>query len=180
MTDNGLFSESVFNNDPQEETPPEFIRETIAEHYGDAELQKQFQLEMGEDCIYFPMRQGNFFLCSCGTVNKIGQRCESCDRRYEDLIYNVELESLGKKRDARLEKEAEEARLAAEEAERQLRRKKRKLIIIPAVAAVVVLLAVLIPTVIIPSVEAKKQAQAEAEALRMMYPLLHGLACAGS
>lgn len=94
------------------------------------EMVKQYKIRRGQQCVYMPLFGKERYLCSCGTVNPLGQNCYVCGLEPEPLTREV-LEELGREAQERLAKEAEEQaqqenkRLAREEARRQARQKRK-------------------------------------------------------
>lgn len=155
---------TVWNSDPCEwKQIPE--QETLAEHFSDLQMQKQYELEVGGNCAYVPVIQKGLFRCTCGTINLASSsKCYNCHRKFDTLIFALDKENLLQKKDVRIQKEKEEreaaekaAAEAAEKARIAKETKKKKIrkaaaIIIPLIATVA-LLSVLIPKVIIPYIE---------------------------
>lgn len=92
------------------------VQEAVVEHFDDPELIKQYELRVGGDCPLIPTVQDGLFLCTCGTANLAGAReCYNCRRKYADLEAALDLSTLIKEKDERLQRETE-AREAAERA----------------------------------------------------------------
>lgn len=94
------------------------------------EMVKQYQLRRGKQCIYMPLFGKERYLCSCGTVNPMGENCYVCGLAPEPLTREV-MEELSREAEARLAAEAreraarEEKRRAHEEARRREKQKKK-------------------------------------------------------
>lgn len=141
------------------------VQEAVVEHFDDPELIKQYELRVGGDCPLIPTVQDGLFLCTCGTANLAGAReCYNCRRKYADLEAALDLSTLIKEKDERLQRETEarEAaeRAAAEKAESdriaaEIRRKKvRKAaaITVPILIVIAVIIT-LMPGVIKPAID---------------------------
>ena len=96
-------------------------QKTLAETYGDAELEKQYRLRYGDDCVFTPDRLGDLWRCTCGAINR-GQEhaCHRCGRQVEILI-SASMNDLIADRNARLAREQaeREAKDALERASRE-------------------------------------------------------------
>ena len=151
-------------------------QKTLAETYGDAELEKQYRLRYGDDCVFTPDRLGDLWRCACGAINR-GQEhaCHRCGRQLElllsastnDLIAekNARVRREQAEREAKeaLEKASREAMAAAEKASREAkeaaarkradtsanRTKKILMIAVPALLALVA--ALIVWKVVIPN-----------------------------
>lgn len=141
------------------------VQEAVVEHFDDPELIKQYELRVGGDCPLIPTVQDGLFLCTCGTANLAGAReCYNCRRKYADLEAALDLSTLIKEKDERLQRETEarEAveRAAAEKAESdriaaEIRRKKVKkaaAITVPILIVIAVIIT-LMPGVIKPAID---------------------------
>lgn len=53
--------------------------------FADPELQRQFKMEAGGSSLYRPVLFGDFFRCSCGTVNIQGNKCYKCQNTFEKV-----------------------------------------------------------------------------------------------
>jgi hypothetical protein len=106
--------------------------------FRDPELWKQYKIEFGQDSFYKPVADRDLWCCTCGTLNRIGNRCWKCQNSLEAL-QNVDMAALTVKKDARLAREAAEiaakraakeaaiaAKKAAAEAQRQKKEQRRK------------------------------------------------------
>lgn len=133
----------------------------ITNHFCDSEIQKQYKLEVGDDCAYVPMIHNGVFQCTCGTINLASaQKCYKCQRSYETLAKAIDEDALLQKKNSRIEKEHEEmkaAAIAAEEARKKeefvSHNRKRLLKKVFIIGAAVATLAVIAVWVIKPSVE---------------------------
>ena len=109
--------DSVWKEEPCEwkELPKQ---SEITEYFSDPEMQKQYKLEAGEDCVFVPMIHDGIFQCTCGTINLASvQKCYKCQRSYETLALAMDEEALLQKKNIRIEKEREETEAAEKEAE---------------------------------------------------------------
>lgn len=131
----------------------------------DAELCKQYELEVGTTCSYFPEIKQGLFLCACGAINQeFVVRCYKCKQKYETLSMKLDVEYLTRQKDCRLKQEAEAQELARKEAEmlevrkkyeaeqRKNKRKKRIKIFV-LVAIILAILAYTIPAFGVPFVK---------------------------
>lgn len=67
----------------------------------DKELEKQYQLENGNNHIYLPKEVSDLWLCSCGAINHIGEEsCHNCGISYETAIH-TDFEGLSTRKSAR-------------------------------------------------------------------------------
>ena len=141
-------------------------QKTLAETYGDAELEKQYRLRYGDDCVFTPDRLGDLWRCACGAINR-GQEhaCHRCGRQLE-LLLSASTNDLIAEKNARVRREQEEreAKEALEKASREAkesaahkradtsanRTKKNLMIAVPALlallAAALVVWKIVIPT----------------------------------
>ncbi len=102
-------------------------RQRIRDIFPDVELQKQYAIEVGENCEYVPVICDHLFLCACGAVNLSKDRvCHQCGRETAKLLSALDLRELTRKKDARLAQEElerqEQERKAEEERQEQERR----------------------------------------------------------
>lgn len=100
--------------------PQNRLRITDADRFSDVELQKQYALEVGGNCEYVPVVNGSLFLCTCGAINlSTDEVCSVCGRNTADLLSQMRLIQLIRKKDARLAREEaerlERERIAEEE-----------------------------------------------------------------
>ena len=87
--------------------------------FDDAELLKQYRLEYGLDCKYEAEQVSDLWYCACGALNHQDElSCHVCSKSYE-VISSIDKDALTANRNARLEEEAEQARLAKEKAEKE-------------------------------------------------------------
>ncbi len=89
--------------------------ENLFEKHADAELVKQYRIEFGESCDYYPLIYKDLWLCSCGTWNQTQETCYSCGQIKEKIL-SFDEKALIENKNKRLaqEKEEREAREAAE------------------------------------------------------------------
>lgn len=105
-----VFADQTIWQHPSEEwTQVPFRHQRISDRFSDPELQKQYFIEVGEDCEYVPEISGDLFLCTCGSINMSSEkRCPRCGRDAGSLLSALDIESLTQKRDERLLREEEE------------------------------------------------------------------------
>lgn len=74
----------------------------------DPEIRKQYNIESGGNCQYYPEKRDGFFLCTCGAVN-LGeeQTCYKCGRSYESITPLLDVDTLTEKAVFRQTAEAE-------------------------------------------------------------------------
>ena len=105
-------------------------RQRIRDIFPDVELQKQYAIEVGENCEYVPVICDHLFLCTCGAVNLSKDRvCHRCGRETAKLLSALDLRELTRKKDARLvqeELERQEQERRAEEEREALERQREK------------------------------------------------------
>ena len=141
------------------------FQEFISTVFPDEEMQKQYEYEVGPDCVFVPAVRDGLFQCTCGTQNlETAEYCYNCHRDFKTLSEKINPVYLTSRKDARLKEEEEErqaaeaaAREAAEQkqianAEKRKKTKKILKIVIPIVLAVAIL-AALTPSVIKPAVD---------------------------
>ncbi len=128
----------------------------------DAELLRQYRMDINHAAKFELRREKDLWLCSCGAVNRAGEKvCHSCEAALSEME-NADLPMLEKRRAARLEEEekaAEAKRIAAEKAAEAKRiaaekaaKKTKKILSIAIPAVIAVIAIVLVATkVIIPN-----------------------------
>lgn len=80
-------------------------QETLAEHFGDPELETQFQLRYGADCKYAMLETGPLWLCVCGAANDSAEKkCRVC-RRNRSAFRDLDPASLRRDSARRVEEE---------------------------------------------------------------------------
>ena len=80
----------------------------LSEIFQDSELVKQYKIEYSEKCEYEVTEDRDVWICSCGTINKIGEdECCNCACNLQ-MLKNVDFEKLRENCDIRLVKEREE------------------------------------------------------------------------
>lgn len=113
----------------------------------DAEFAKQFCMEYGEHCKYFPMSEKDLWRCTCGALNHRQEYlCHLCGEAFATISrYNVD--ELKQHRNDRLAYEKEKT-----VAERAAKKKKAKLLrIVISTLCAVIAIALLVTKVIIPN-----------------------------
>lgn len=149
------FVDGTFWKDNGGEWKPLTAQRELKDELGDNELVKQYRLTFGEKCRFLPLREQGLWFCSCGGVNREGEKaCHVCHSEIEKL-QSVDFNALEAEKQARLEEEArraEKARIAAKKA----RKKCNKILaIVGAVATACVAIVILINSVIVPSIKYK-------------------------
>lgn len=134
---------------------------TIVEQFKDKEIVKQYEIEEGKDGIYYPEIKYGLFFCTCGNINFAKEKyCYKCNRKYDALMGNTNIEYLITQKDERLKKEQEERENAIRVAEelklrKELKVKKIKKVfksLLPVIAVIVIVVA-LTPKVIKPAIQ---------------------------
>ena len=94
----------------------------LEQHFGDAELAKQYRLCTNDAARVTPVEEGSLWRCSCGVWNG-GSSCTNCRISKETVFTKLELALLNEQKSARLAEEKqqreEQARIAAENAAEQ-------------------------------------------------------------
>ena len=120
----------------------------------DAELLKQYRMEVNPAAKSELLTAKDLWLCSCGAVNRAGENACHCCETALSAMKNADLSGLRERCDARLAKEVEAAAKAAEErriASEKAAKKTKKILSIAIPAAVAVIAIVIVLTkVIIP------------------------------
>ena len=116
-------------------------QEPLSVFFSSNDLKRQYELEVGGNCLYVPILHDELFLCTCGAVSHVSYgRCYKCKREYNSLEAVLDEDILREKRYARLKKEeekkradeeaaaiaAEKERIAREKAQVLLEQKKKK------------------------------------------------------
>ena len=119
----------------------------------DAELLKQYRMEVNPAAKSELLTVKDLWLCSCGAVNRVGENACHCCETASSAMKNADLSGLRERCSARLAKEREAAAKAAEErriaSEKSAKKTKKILsIAIPAAIAVVALVIVLTKVII--------------------------------
>ena len=124
------------------------------------ELADEYVLKTCPQAQFVPMRCGDIWLCTCGSVNTSRrEKCGACGQRYDDLIQTLDAEALEA---SCKERKAREAELAERKQAKAAARKKktRKLVSIVLAAAVLCVAAALVVTkIVMPSVTYSKAAE---------------------
>ena len=104
----------------------------ITELFNNLEDIKQYQIEVGENCEFYPEKREGLFFCTCGATNlDTAAQCYHCGKKYDLLISCLNEELLTRKRNERLEKEKlekEEANRLAEIEQKRKEEKRKKII----------------------------------------------------
>lgn len=94
----------------------------LQEKFADEELVKQYKLQLGADCEYFPtvVKEKKLWTCACGAcISMTSGVCHKCQRSYKDMVSPEMLKKTGTgKRKAACGKKREE-----EEEERKRKRR---------------------------------------------------------
>lgn len=119
----------------------------------DAELLKQYRMEVNPAAKSELLTVKDLWLCSCGAVNRTGENTCHCCETASSAMKNADLSGLRERCDARLKEEREAAAKAAEEhriaAEKAAKKTKKILsVAIPAVIAVIAIVIVLTKVII--------------------------------
>lgn len=104
----------------------------LQEKFADDELVKQYKLQLGEDCAYYPtvIREKKLWTCACGAFNSMTSGvCHKCQRSYTDMVSPEMLKKLVLERERLLaeKKRAEEERKRKEEELERQRKKDEKI-----------------------------------------------------
>ena len=141
------------------------VQKKITEVLNNPEDIKQYKIEVGENCEFYPEKRNGLFFCTCGRINlETASSCSNCGKTYERLEDILHEEVLTWKRNERLKKEkyekeeaeriatqkAEEARVRKENNKKRL--KKILAIVIP-IIIVIGIIAALTPGVIKPAID---------------------------
>lgn len=136
--DGGLWTETGTVWEPL--TPPATLEKVLE----DAELVKQYQLKYGQDCKYQTRRERDLWFCTCGVVNREGERlCHHCGKD-PAVLSGADLPALKEERDQRLAEESKRAAEAKAAAEAQAKKAKRIAMIAAPIVLVAIIAAVLI------------------------------------
>ena len=90
---------------------------------GNKQLEYQYVLKFGQNCVYAPQKEKDAWICSCGTVNK-GEICYRCGNAFESL-YHLDLEALKNELEARLALEKQQAEQIEKNKEELLQKKEK-------------------------------------------------------
>ncbi len=69
----------------------------LQEKFADEELVKQYKLQLGADCEYFPtvVKEKKLWTCACGAFNSMTSGvCHKCQRPYKDMVSPDTLQKL--------------------------------------------------------------------------------------
>lgn len=127
----------------------------LSEAFDDKELVKQYRIRFGEKCDRFPIADRDLRICACGALDRAEELfCHRCGAD-QTALFSLDMDSLKKDRDERIENEKrqQEAERLERERKDKIAAKKRKRIISIATPIVVfcfIFLIVLITVVIIP------------------------------
>ncbi len=123
----------------------------------DAELLKQYRMEVNHAAKSELLTVKDLWLCSCGAINRAGENACHCCETASSAMKNADLSGLRERCSARLAKEREAAAKAAEErriASEKAAKKTRKILSIAIPAAVVIVALVIVATkILIPSIK---------------------------
>lgn len=121
------------------------------------ELADEYVLKTCPQAQFVPMRCGDIWLCTCGSVNTSRrEKCGACGQRYNDLIQTLDAGELEASYKERREREAELAE--RKQAEAAVRKKKtKKLVSVVIAAAILCTAAALVVTkIVMPSMTYSK------------------------
>ncbi len=144
-----------FDNDTwtgtAESWTPLFLAKSLKDEYADAELRKQYHIELGHQSKFLYTEDKDLWYCSCGALNRKEESCcHSCGREAAQLR-DLDWDALNTRKEERLAQEAAEAK-AEEERSAALAKKVLKVVLIIAVIAVIIFgLSMLVKKVIIPN-----------------------------
>jgi phage pi2 protein 07 len=82
-------------------------QKTIAEKLNNDDLIKQYEIEVGGNCSFYPEANNGLFMCTCGAMNVASSRCYKCGRNYTRLVEALDETTLKVKCAERLKKENE-------------------------------------------------------------------------
>lgn len=124
-----------------------------------AELIKQYRIATTAEAVYAPLKQSDYWICTCGTMNK-GSSCTKCHCAKDKVFSSYDMTILTHSMNIRLENERiERERIANEkeetEKQEQLRKAKTKKVLsitIPSITAIIIFVIVL-TSVIIPNAQ---------------------------
>lgn len=86
---------------------------TLEDALEDNELAKQFQLEFGEQCKFWPAKVRGLWYCTCGAINLATEKkCHKCGLVLADLA-DADFDELENQRDRRIAKERKVAKRKA-------------------------------------------------------------------
>lgn len=129
-------------------------QKTLDAVFSDPELVKQYRIAIESNFSYYPLQEKDLWYCACGAWNHEGENCHRCHRTLFEL-QTIDTEQLIQDKDARLvqEREAAEAKAAAERAAVEAAKKKTLKFLKIAIPIFCVCLAILIfvNSVIIPN-----------------------------
>ncbi len=165
-----VFADSSLWSAPDDLWKPIPSAQTLFEFFQDGELAKQYCLKFGHDCKFVPTAEQDLWFCSCGAINREKEdSCWSCKKKFAELAAGLDIPTLTKEKNARLEQErqreeerqqrlAEEKAAAEEQAriEKEKAREKQKKVrktaaIVMSVCVVTVALILLTVNVLIPN-----------------------------
>lgn len=117
LADNSVWKESGSEWSALEPSP------TLDDHFGDAGIAQQFRLTFPSGakapCRYYPVRQQDLWICTCGTANHDHEAiCCTCGRGFEQMTATT-AEELAEALRIRLEEEAAARKKLEEEREEQ-------------------------------------------------------------
>lgn len=105
------------------------------------ELADEYVLKTCPQAQFVPMRCGDIWLCTCGSVNTSRrEKCGACGQRYDDLIQTLDAEALEA---SCKERKAREAELAERKQAKAAARKKKTRKLVSIVLAIVLAAAIL-------------------------------------
>lgn len=151
---------SVWTAPDRAEYRPLIGQKKLPEALEEEELVKQYQIRFGKKCAFYPAADRDLWRCACGALNRENEPvCHSCDAKQAEL-FTLDMESLKKDRDERLEAERQQREADKLEQERMAiaaaKKRKRYIVIASSVFAVFVAFLIVLTTVIIPNHNLKK------------------------
>lgn len=110
---------------------------SIEKALGSQELVRQYRIHYGQTARVQPVKNGEIWICACGTVNRDDEKaCHICGNK-ADALFSADLKGLNSEAEERVEQEQEVAR------------KKRKRVIIAALLALIVIVGTAITVTVI-------------------------------
>lgn len=125
-------------------------QQELNSYLADYELVKEYKLELGNSCRYYPINDRDLWFCSCGEVNhEQEQQCYKCGLSAQRL-FDINFLELKNKSRKRVEEEKKEAQIKAEQQAEQSKKHTKIITIVSIAILIVVLIVVVINSVIIP------------------------------
>ena len=119
-------------------------RETIHDHFGDEELEKQYRLRTRCNGEYFPTVYEELWFCNCGAVNHSDETSCSLCSFSRDSIDGLDVEELKMQKEERLKAEAEKKKILEEKQRAEKAAKNKKLRTFAVIAGICVIIAIVV------------------------------------